>query len=179
MIDSVKTRMPTKEESESMMKTGPIATRFLDKLRQFPPLEINTYELIYESDELVLFKKFGPKEVLLFVDSISESGNLHKKYPYIDQILNRFEFTSYSLAGYPRTPLIQETDGAYWYESQYEFTYEYEENALRLVTGKRHDGETAETKYFYDENGLVTGRQTGLYGTDQFFEEFYTYEYYD
>ncbi len=179
MIDSIKTRMPTPEEAEAIKKMGPIGVDFLDQIREFPPLKTNTYELIYQNDEMVLTKKYDANGFLILVDSISKKGALHKKYSYIDRVLDQVEFISYTHQGYPCAQIRQVTDGEYWYESEYSYMYEFEGGVLIVLSGVRHDGETAETKYVYNENGLVIRRLTGFYGSDQNSVELYAYEFYD
>lgn len=179
MIDSVKTRMPTPEESEKIRTTGPIGNDFVDKLNETPPLEINTYELVYENEEMVLTNKFDPKESLLYVDSISKNGYQHKKYSYTDRVLDQVEFISYSQRGYPCRRVIQVPNEGYWFWNEYNLTYEFQGGRLTIVTGVRDDGEVAETQYFYNESGLATKRLVGSFGYDQYSEQLYTYEYYE
>lgn len=179
MVDSIKTRIPTKKEADSLMAMGLIVDSFLTDLRASPRIEVCRYELLHQGGVIVRIAKFNPNETLAYIDSLDNEGKLRRKYSYWNETLVRVDTTSFLFPNLPDKHTGWEYRRGRKREWQSTYRYQFDSQHLLNFVRTRSDGESAKARYFYDEKGLLVKTNSDLFDYEYPLIDVFEYEYYE
>lgn len=176
MVDSTVNSKPDKREIKRLKKMG-INPNLLMKLlppNDLPQLEVSSYELEYDGEQLVKRSKYNPNGSLDIVDYFENKGKIQKRDWYRNGKLYSNTVTEYLDKFHKEKFYGWEIDiNGSKHTWNYSFKYQFDEQG-NVISITRFDGEEEKETviYVYNSKGLLT--QT--YGQHP---EFFEYEYFE